>query len=176
MSAYLLLKAIQGYLEPALTEFPLGVRYRDAMPPEPDAPEPVRPARVLVGSMPPTQQEGVSAAPFIVVQALDGEDTPDGLENIRVALRICIIADDHESAENDLQNLVSQIRLWLMEMPGGILPGGKYRLIPSGGETARLPWTRPDMQEPPFLQAQIYTTWQTRGAGMRPAPNMIDYE
>lgn len=175
MSAYLLLLALKEYLEPRLAEFPLGVhpRERDA---DRSAPEIMRPCRVLLGSMPPTLQEATSAAPFLLLQAMDGEDTQDGLENIRVALRFCVFADEREVAEKDLLTLISELRLWLFEIPGGVLPGGKFRLMPSGEESSRLPWSRPDEQPPPFLQGYIFSNWQTLGAVKRPNLSMIDYE
>lgn len=40
----------------------------------------------------------------------------------------------------------------------------------------KLPWERPDEQVPPFLQAHIFTNWQTPGARKMPAPGMESYE
>lgn len=177
MSAFLLLKSLRDYLLPRLAGLPLAIHGRDARGcplPADEGKERMRPCAVHLGSMPPTVNEAVSAAPFIVLQVMDGNDSGERLENIRVALRLCIVAEDTEAAENDLLNLVSQIRLWLMELPGGCL--GKFRLLPYGESESRLPWERPDEQVRPFLQAHVFTEWQTHGAVMRPAPGMVDYE
>lgn len=175
MNPFLLLKALKNTLAPRLAAMPLALRNRQSLPPKPDEPEPMRPCAVFLGSMPPTSNEAQSAAPFLVIQAMDGEDTPDGLQNIRAALRVCVVADDYESAENDLFNLVSMIRLALLELPGGVV-GGSFRLMPGGEDGGRLPWERPDEQVPPFLQAHIISRWQTIGAVKQPRLDMIDYE
>lgn len=176
MNAFLLLQALRDYLQPRLAELPLAIHGRDAKGcpmPQDDGKESMRPCAVYLGSMPPTSQEAISAAPFIVLQPLEGHDTGDHFENARVAIRLCIVAEDDEAAENDLLNLLSQIRLWLLELPGGAL--GKFRLLPYGEDNTRLPWERPDEQIRPFLQAHIFTEWQTHGAVMRPATGMDDY-
>lgn len=190
MSAFLLLQAIRDYLTPRLATFPMAVHGRDSkgcpIKPEVDEDgkplgEAMRPCAVHIGSMPPTVNEAISAAPFIVVQALEGYDDGDFLQNIRVALRLCIVsgepgAANYEAAENDLLNLVSQVRLWLMEAPGGCIGDGRYRLLPFDETGGKLPWERPDEQAMPFLQAHIFTQWQTAGARKKPSPGMVDYE
>ena len=190
MSAFLLLQAIRDHLAPRLAAFPLAVHGRDAkgcpIKPEVDENgkplgEAMRPARGFIGSMPPTVNEAISAAPFVVIQAMDGYDDGDFMQNVRVALRLCIVsgepeAANYEAAENDLLNLVSQIRLWLMEAPGGCIGNGKYRLLPYDETCGKLPWERPDEQALPFLQAHIFTQWQTLGARKKPSPGMADYE
>lgn len=178
MSAFLLLQAMREYLKPRLAQYPMAAYGRDSMgnPKTPEqSQEPMRPCSVHLGSIPPTPAGMASAAPFLVIQALEGEDTPEGMQNIRVALRVCIVADDYEAAENDLLNIVSQIRLWIMETPEGIV-GERFRLLPYGDDASGLPWERPDEQVPPFLQAHIFTQWQTAGAVRRPRPDMVDYE
>lgn len=166
MSAFTLLLALREYLAPKLATFPLAVRERVGIP-SPGLPEDIGPCAIHLGSMPPTANEALSAAPFILLQVMDGE-MEDKMDNLRLAIRLCIVADDYEAAENDLLNLLAEIRLWLMELPGGVL--GKYRLLPG------LPWERPDEQVHPFLQAHIFSNWQTRGASKRPNLKMIDYE
>lgn len=175
MSAFLLLQALRDQLAPRLAAMPLAQRNRQSLPPKPDEPDAMRPCAIYLGSMPPTSNEARMAAPFLVIQALDGEDTPEGLQNIRVALRVCVVADDYEAAENDLLNLISEIRLALLELPGGVI-GGSFRLMPGGEDGGRLPWERPDEQVPPFLQAHIISRWQTIGAAKQPRLDMIDYE
>lgn len=167
MSAYILLEALKQHLEPQLAVLPLPVRGRDGqghpvpltagVPTEQD---PVlRPARIHLGSMPSTAPEAFSAAPFIVLQPMSGFNR-DGLSHVRVALRLCIVSDDLEEAENDLQNLISQVCLSVQSLPDGVLDK-RFRLTDEGqGETL---WERPDEQVYPFLQAHIFTTWQSKG-------------
>lgn len=178
MSAFILLEAIRDFLKPRLAKFPLAIYGRDSKgcPIVEEDGESMRPCAVHIGSMPPTVNEALSAAPFILAQILDGSDDADGLQNIRVVLRLCIVAEDYEAAENDLQNLISQVRLWLMEAPGGCIGNGRYRLMPYAGNEGKLPWERPDEQAHPFLQAHIFTQWQTLGAFRIPGQGMADYE
>lgn len=161
MNVWLLLTELKRLLEPALQTLPLPVRWREAQGEgAQDAPD-ARTARVFLGSMPPTAQDAVSAAPFIVLQALNGFDA-DGLHVARVALRLCIVSEDLEEAENDLHNLISLARLRLLSLPDKALQG-RFRLIGENqGELA--PWERPDEQVYPFLQAHILTAWQMKGA------------
>lgn len=182
MSPFILLLGISEYLKPRLELTPLAFRSR-----EPKTPrgtenrrremDETRPARIFIGSMPPTEQEAASAAPFVVIQAMDGEDD-GGLQTVRVAIRVCVAAgcdrDDCEAAENDLLNLVSQIRLWLLETD--TVASGRFRMIPYGENGAKLPWERPDEQVYPFLQAHIFSQWQTAGARRVPTEGMEDYE
>lgn len=185
MSAFLLLQAIRDYLAPGLATLPLAVHGRDArgyaIKPEAGKDgkplgEAMRPCKVHIGSMPPTTNEALSAAPFILAQVMEGDDDSDGMQNIRVALRLCIVAADYEAAENDLLNLLSQVRLRLLEAPGGCVGNGRFRLLPWAENGGKLPWERPDEQVHPFLQAHIFTQWQTMGAVRKPRPDMVDYE
>ena len=131
----------------------------------------MRPCRVLIGSKPPTQLDALSAAPFALLQIMEGRREEGGLDGVRLAIRVCIVDQEREAAENDLLNLISQIRLWLYALPGGVA-GGAFRLEPD----CPLEWTRPDEQVPPFLQAYIFTNWQTRAATHEVSPAMVDYE
>ena len=178
MNAFILLQALRDYLTPRLAKFPMAIYGRDSKgcPIVPDEGEPMRPCAVHIGSMPPTVNEALSAAPFILAQILEGNDDGDGLQNIRVVLRLCIVADDYEAAENDLQNLLSQLRLWLLEAPGGTIGNGRFRLMPYAENEGKLPWERPDEQVHPFLQAHIFSQWQSLGAARTPASGMEDYE
>lgn len=178
MSAFLLLQAIRVYLKPRLAKFPMAIYGRDSKgcPIVSEEGEAMRPCAVHIGSMSPTINEALSAAPFILAQILEGNDDQEGLQNIRVVLRLCIVADDYEAAEKDLQNLISQIRLWLLEAPGGVIGNGHYRLMPYTQNEGKLPWERPDDQVHPFLQAHIFTQWQSLGASKIPSPAMEDYE
>lgn len=172
MSAYALLEEIRACLEPALATLPLPVHGRDrqgapVVPKESgiSAPEgeSVRCAAIHLGSMPPTANDAFSAAPFVVIQPLKGFDDDEGHSNIQVVVRLCIVSDDLEEAENDLHNLISLIRRTILSLPGGVVGQGAYRLVPLGGETGKAPWERPDEQVLPFLQAHIFTVWQTQG-------------
>lgn len=164
MNPFFLLQKLREYLEPRLKTLPLAVYGRN----EP-ALKQMRPCKVFIGSMPPTQQDAIALAPFILLQAMDGEGA--GFTNIRVAIRLCIVADEPEAAENDLMNLLSEIRLWLFSLPEGVL-GKVFRLLPDDG----LPFERPDEQVRPFLQAHIFSRWQTPGARPAIPRNMADYE
>lgn len=184
MNAFQLLKALELYLQPQLAQLPLAVRSREnnAKPaPLVEAKngvefeqEEMRPCAIYIGSMPPTTNEALSAAPFMVIQAMDGDDNGDGLQTIRVALRLCVVGSNSESGEADLLTLLSHTRLALMKLPGGSLQ--QFRLVPFGELTSRLPWERPDEQVHPFLQAHILTQWQTAGANKEWNAGMIDYE
>ena len=168
MSPWLLLKAIKARLAPRLETLPLPVRGRDAagrpVPPrsepgQPDTPLPAcRPAVLHLGSMPPTAQGALESAPFVVAQAMGGFERA-GLHHVRVALRCCIVGDDLEAAEEDMQNLLSLQRLALLEAP---LLERRFQLVPDLQEQIA-PWERPDEQMFPFLQAHIITTWNLQG-------------
>lgn len=167
MNAWNLLVELKKMLEPHLALLPLPVLGRDG------ENNPVadiagrrlcRPATVYLGSMPPTANEALAAAPFVVLQAMDGFDDADGLQNMRVAIRLCIVSADLEAGENDLHNLISLIRLYLLAMPQGLLGKGSFRLSPFAESGGKLPWERPDEQALPFLQAYIFSQWQTMGA------------
>lgn len=168
MNAWQLLTALQAYLTEALKDLPLPLNGRDGQgrplplnSEDADSSELLRPAAVYRGSMPHTTQDAFSAAPFVVLQILGGHDDADGLHQMRVVLRLCIVSHDLEGAEEDLHKLISLVRLRLLAMPDRVLTK-KFRLVPeeSGGLA---PWERPDEQVSPFLQAHIFTTWQTKG-------------
>lgn len=128
---------------------------------------PIRPARIFVGGMPPTAREAVSAAPFVVVQALGGHDV-DGMHQVEIAIRVCVVGGDaDDGAEEDLHNLISCIRLRMLAIPGGLLAGGRFRHVMSA-ETGDMTWERPDEQVPPFLQAHIFSSWQQQGVAHVP--------
>ena len=171
MSAFPLLTSLRGYLAPLLAELPLATHERAQDARVPEGQIPCKPCKVLIGSMPPTTQDALSAAPFALLQLLEGRRDENGIDQIRLAIRICIVNSEHEAAENDLHNLISQIRLWLCALPGGVI-GKTFRLEPD----CELEWNRPDEQFPPFLQAVIFTNWQTRAAGAEVSPYMVDYE
>lgn len=127
----------------------------------PAVPQPLRPARMFLGSMPPTVPDALARAPFVVVQPLDGEDG-DGLHRVRLALRVCVTAglfEDAEDAETDLHNLISLLRRHLLSLPDGLLTP-RHRLARGDGDLA---WTRPDEQFPPFVQAHLITSWEMQG-------------
>ncbi len=170
MNTWLLMEALSDWLEPTLATMPLPVRSREGqgqpVPLDMDgsAKPSVRPARIHLGSMPPTAQDALSAAPFIVIQPLDGFDG-EGWDYTRLVLRLCVVSDDLEEAENDLHNLISLVRLRIRSLPDGVLEK-RFRLGDEGG--GKVPWERPDEQALPFLQAHIFTIWETRGASYVP--------
>ena len=105
-------------------------------------------------------KDAMESVPFVVVQALDGFDA-NGLHRVRVALRLCIVGDDLEEGEEDLQNFISTLRLSLLSLPDGLL-NARFRMVED--EQGRLGfWERPDEQAYPFLQAHIFTTWEMQG-------------
>lgn len=169
MSPFPLLTGLRQYLASHLAAMPLGSHMRkgNAIEEESEA----RPCAFLIGSMPPTAQDALSAAPFALLQIMEGGRQEPGVDVIRLAIRVCIVAHDPEAAENDLLNLISQIRLWIYALPGGVI-ARTFRLDPE----CALEWSRPDEQVPPFLQAYIFSDWQTRAAGREVAMNMVDYE
>lgn len=163
MSVWQLLCGIKAALEPGLAALPLPIhgRNRDGEPFSEDGAEiPPRTCAVYLGSMPPTENDAFSAAPFVVIQPMSGQNTADHLHNVIVAIRVCIVSHDLEEAENDLHNLISRIRLSLLSLPGGVVGKGRWRLV---ADADGVPWERPDAQVYPFLQAHIFTNWQTAG-------------
>lgn len=167
VNAWQLLRELKSYLEPHLAILPLPVRGRNTQgQPAPlttegvdEAVPALRPASVYVGSMPPTVNDALSAAPFVVLQAMGGYDE-NGLHHITVALRLCIVSDDLEGAEQDLHALISLLRLRLQHLPDKVL-AQRFRI--TEGPDGYAPWERPDEQVIPFLQAHIMTLWQTKG-------------
>lgn len=163
-----LMRALRASLHPVLATLPLPVRHRekDGQPvPLLDGaqvmPEQMRPAQIFIGSLPPTVSDALGHAPFVVLQPLDGEDG-EGQHRLRLALRVCVAAgtfDNAEAAEADVHNLISLLRLHLLSLPDGLLTP-RFRIVRSGSD---LPWTRPDEQFPPFLQAHILTSWEMQG-------------
>ncbi len=171
MNAWELMRQVKAALEPNLERLPLPVRGRDANDEAVQTAtdeETLRPAKVYLGSMPPTSNEAFSAAPFIVIQPLNGFDDEQGCYNVRLALRLCIVSDDLEGAENDMQNLISTVRMALLSLPGNVLGDGQYRITEEAGNGGKAPWERPDDQVYPFIQAHIFTTWQTQGVANEP--------
>ncbi len=179
MNAWVLLTELKKMLVPHLATLPLPVRGRDRNS-QPVADEDgkiiIRPAAVYLGSMPPTPQDALASAPFVVLQIMGGRDDAEGMHNIRVGIRVCIVSEDLEEAENDLHNLISLIRLYILALPQGVLGKGHFRLAPFMDSEGKAPWERPDEQALPFLQAHIFTQWQTPGARKKPSPGMADYE
>ena len=158
MSAYSLLLSLKALLERELAALPLPVRVREGTA---DAAEtPLRVPAVHVGSMPPTVNDALASAPFVVVQTMEGWEA-SGLHHVRTALRLCVVCDDLEAGEEDLHNLISATRLALLSCRDGLLPCGRWRIVEDVERLA--PWERPDDQVLPFLQAHIFITCQTQG-------------
>ncbi len=164
MSSWNLLQMMRNHLQPPLESLLLPVRGRTAtgcpVKPEHERVPSLRCPKIFLGAMPPTIKDAMESVPFVVVQALDGFDV-NGLHRVRVALRLCIVGDDLEEGEEDLQNFISTLRLSLLSLPDGLL-NGRFRMVED--EQGRLGfWERPDEQAYPFLQAHIFTTWEMQG-------------
>lgn len=169
MSAVMdLMRALRASLTPVLATLPLPVRNRETdMRPVPlldgahVVPEELRPARIFLGRTPPTANDALGCVPFVVLQPLDGEDG-EGLHRLRLALRVCVAAgtfDEAEDAEADVHNLLSLLRRHLLSLPDGLLTP-RFRIVRNDKD---LPWTRPDEQFPPFVQAYIISSWEMQG-------------
>lgn len=179
MNVWQLMVSLRKHLEVVLKTLPLPIRGRDqdGYPIEPEetgevqegaqqdqVKELVRTARVYVGSMPLTEDDAFSSAPFVVLQPLGGHETEDGRYQVAIVFRLCIVCDDLEGGENDLQNLISLVRRSILSLQDKVIRNQKFRLAQQPGGEGLVPWERPDGQQYPFLQAHIYTTWETQGA------------
>lgn len=160
MNSFLLMAALREYLTPVLTSLPLPTRARRERP----RPEDVRlrPARVLLGSLPPKSGEHDEYdAPLVLIQAMSGHDADDGFAHVTLALRLAVWNEEAEGAENDLHNLLALVRRRVMSCRQQAL-GGRYILTTNErGEFA--PWVRPDEQAPPFAEAYALTHWNMQG-------------
>lgn len=160
MNTFSLLYSLRKYLQESLAGFTLPVHPAD--PGIKKTKEESSTPKIFIGSLPPLSPDVLSLAPFIVIQAPRGYDE-NGLHNMNIVFRICVAYEDYEDAENDLHNLVSAIRYYLLKLPDGVLDR-YFRLAES--QDGLLPWIRPDEQAEPFLQALINSNWETASANM----------
>lgn len=160
MNSFLLMAALREYLTPVLTSLPLPTRARRERP----RPEDVRlrPARVLLGSMPAKSGEHEDYdAPLVLIQAMSGHDEDDGFARVVLALRLVVWNEEQEGAENDLHNLLALVRRSAMACRQQALNGRYILTANERGEFA--PWARPDEQAPQFAEAYALTHWNMQG-------------
>ncbi len=160
MNSFLLMAALREYLTPVLTNLPLPTRARRERP----RPEDVRlrPARILVGSMPAKSGEHEDYdAPLLLIQAMSGHDGDDGFARVVLALRLVVWNEEQEGAENDLHNLLALVRRSAMACRQQALNGRYILTANERGEFA--PWARPDEQAPQFAEAYALTHWNMQG-------------
>lgn len=160
MNSFLLMAALREYLTPVLASLPLPTRARRERP----RPEDVRlrPARILVGSMPAKSGEHEDYdAPLLLIQAMSGHDGDDGFARVVLALRLVVWNEEQEGAENDLHNLLALVRRSAMACRQQALNGRYILTANERGEFA--PWARPDEQAPQFAEAYALTHWNMQG-------------
>jgi hypothetical protein len=117
---------------------------------------------VFIGSLPPNSGEGAEVVPFVLVQALEGSESGDGLHVVQVAFRIAVQDDDQEAAENHLHNLLSLVHRAIMRAHDGGVLDGHFSMRPD--EKGRYwRWQRPDDQNYPFAEAFALATWAMKG-------------
>ncbi|WP_165071058.1 hypothetical protein [Desulfovibrio sp. ZJ200] len=160
MNSFLLMTALRDRLAPALADLPLPTRSRR------ERPRPgevlLRPARVLVGSLPPKGGEHAEYdAPLVLIQAMSGHDGDDGFARVVLALRLVVWNEEAEGAENDLHNLLALVRRHAMSCRRQALDGRYILTANERGEFT--PWVRPDEQAPPFAEAYALTHWTMQG-------------
>lgn len=147
MSVFPFLRALRKELEKPLATLPLEQRQDDKAAPPP----------VYIGQLPPRSRAETGA--FVLLQPLSGKQDEDSFHLVDVAIRVCVYNSGLEAAENDLFNLLELIRRELAPFRQQSMDG-KYVLIAGDG---LLPWTRPDDQAQPYLEAYIISTWKLWG-------------
>lgn len=148
MSVFPLLLALRQALETPLAAMPLERRME----------QPASPPPVYIGQLPPRPRPEMN--PFILLQPLAGRQDDDSFHRVDVAIRVCVCNSGLEAAENDLFNLLELIRRELAPFRQQSM-NGKYVL--TGGDDGLLPWTRPDDQAQPYLEAYVISTWKLWG-------------
>lgn len=156
MNSFLLLHALRDHLAAPLNTLPLLTRGRER------ASEALtRPAKAYISSLPPRNAKKEFDAPFILIQPTGGHEDAEGCSHETVALRLAVWNEDPEGAENDLHNLIALVRRAILPARGRAL-AGRYILTPNS-KGALAPWTRPDEQNRPFVEAYISTNWKFKG-------------
>jgi hypothetical protein len=158
--SFLLLDAMRDYLTEALAGLPLldpASRGREAR---------LRPPRVLIGELPPRNQEkerepaaDEGGYPFVLLRGGKGEDLID-FSTCDVELVCAVAASERgEAVEHEIQNLVGWVRTALLSrrVIGGIgelTPDNRGRL---------LTWDVYPEYAHPYVAARIQGTWKLPG-------------
>lgn len=148
MSVFPLLRTLRQELAKPLATLPLEQRQDGGAAPPP----------IHIGQLPPRTRPEMG--PFVLLQPLSGVQSEDSFHMVDVAIRVCVFNSGLEAAENDLFNLLELIRRELAPFRQQSM-NGKYVLTTSEG--GLLPWTRPDDQAQPYLEAYIISTWKLWG-------------
>lgn len=154
MNVFGLMLALKAHLDNEFINLPLASRMRDA------SADIHRPPKIYIGQLPAKSGQLAYEAPFLLVQAMNGSDSTDGWAEAEIALRFVVYNDDTEGAENDLHNFVAFCRHSLLAFRQVAL---NERFVLAEKEGAYLPWTRPDEQAPPFLEAYVISNWKFQG-------------
>lgn len=116
--------------------------------------------KIYVGGLPMRTAGDTARPPFVVLQAMGGNDTGQ-LHEITVAVRFGLYGGrDPRESEAALHGAVSAVMLALKSLPGNVTPDGAFRLDVGNG----MAWERPDTQGEPYIEAFLTTVWQTRAA------------
>lgn len=148
MSVFPFLMTLRNELEKPLATLPLEQRQNGE----------VAPPQVYIGQLPPRSRPEMGA--FVLLQPLSGRQDEDSFHLVEVAIRVCVYNSGLEACENDLFNLLELIRRELAPFRQQSM-AGKYVL--TTGDGGLLPWTRPDDQAQPYLEAYIISTWKLWG-------------
>lgn len=154
MNVFSLMRGLRQHLENEFVNLPLVSRLRDS------AESHLRKPAVYIGQLPAKSAQAAYEAPFVLLQPMNGADTIDGWAEVELALRFVIFNDETEGAENDLHNFVAFCRHALMRFRQ--LPLDE-KFVLQEKEGMFLPWTRPDDQAPPFLEAYVISNWKFQG-------------
>lgn len=163
MNVFLLMTSLRDCLTGPLASLPLACAPRQGMTTA-DKAAPTAPAKIHIGHMPTKNLPNAGyEAPFVLIQAMGGHESPDGFARAVIALRVCVWNDEPEGAENDLHNVLACIRHALLPFRNTALEG---RYILEADESGALaPWTRPDEQAANFAEAYVLTNWKMQGLG-----------
>lgn len=153
MSVFPFLLALRREMENFLSALPLEENRKNA-----DDLAVLSPARVYIGQLPPRSRADTGA--FVLLQPLSGGQDENGCQIVELAIRVCVFNSGLEGAENDLFNLLELIRRELSSFRKRALAD---RYVLTEGDRGLLPWTRPDDQAPPFLEAFIISNWKLWG-------------
>lgn len=151
MNVFLLLQELRTLLEASFKTFPFQAHVRGQKEKDNDGEDAVRSPTVFIGSMPQKEGELQEIVPFILIQAMQGF-TVDGMHQVDIAFRVCVRNRDAEALENDLHNIIAELRNTLFQIKKQPLLNKVFLLESDKGI---LPWVRPDEQEDPYAQAFI---------------------
>lgn len=156
--SFLLLDALRDYLTGALADLLLhtpAVRGREAG---------LCPPRVLIGELPPRNQQTEPAAdeggyPFVLLRGMSGEDLEE-FSRCEVQF-VCAVAVDErgEALEHEIQNIVAWVRTALLKRRR---IGGKGELVPDK-QGRLLTWEVYPEYAHPYVAAMVKGTYQLPG-------------